>query len=585
VRIGTGATGDGRPATTVGAVAEPAVEVPADALALAVDELFLDDPRLRAVVARRPAGDVVLVPRRYFQNVMTGRRGYGRSLHHRSRLLDVPLPEPLAFDAETSILDASQAILEHQRAVAADDVVVLDEGPIRVASTNAVMRCLADLHAYAALHDPLTGLGNRARLLAHLGDHVHGARPAVLFLDLDRFKVVNDSLGHSRGDDLLAAIGQRIAESLDTGDLACRMGGDEFVVVLHDAPTPGHAELVARRLLREIERPMFLGGREVRLTTSIGIALGAAPETRAENLVRHADLAMYDAKAHGRGRVALFNRSLDRDATERFELDSRLRQAIEHDEFTLEYQPIVDLADGHITRFEALIRWQHPDRGMMGPSEFIPMAEETRLIVPIGRWVLEHALHEMATHLDLTDPNTPGLAVNVSTYELLEDDFVDNVRATLRANGARADQLCLEVTETAAQSAPVVLERLRELHEVGVTLALDDFGTGASSLSLLRTYPIDAVKVDRSFVRSMLHRTPDEHLVALIVQIAHALGMRVTAEGVETHEHAQRLRTLDCDHVQGFYYGPPSPLNTATLQTAFKEHTPPIGERQKWSCP
>jgi diguanylate cyclase (GGDEF)-like protein len=561
-----GGTSEGRPATTIGAVAEVAVEVPAEASALAVDELFLDDPQLRAVVARRPAGDVALVPRRYFQTVMTGRRGYGRSLHHRSRLLDVALPESLVFNADTSIIDASRAILAHQRTAAAEDVVVLDEGPIRVASTNTVMQSLADLHAYAALHDPLTGLGNRARLLAHLGDDTRGARPAVLYLDLDRFKVVNDSLGHTRGDDLLAAVGQRIAASLDPRDLACRVGGDEFVVVLHDVAAAAHAEHVARRLLAEIERPLLLGGHAVRLTTSIGVAIGSAPATGAEHLVRQADLAMYDAKAHGRGRVAVFDRSLDRDATERYELDSRLRQAIELDEFTLEYQPIVDIATGHTTRFEALIRWQHPERGLMQPGEFIPMAEETRLIVPIGRWVLEHALHEMGTRFDLTDTSTPGLAVNISTYQILEDDFVDHVRAALDQAGARPDRLCLELTETAAQSAPIVLQRLVELHELGITLALDDFGTGASSLSLLRTYPIHGVKIDRSFVHGMLHSTADRHLIELIVQIAHALDMHVTAEGVESHEQVEQLRTLACDDAQGFHYALPGPI--AAIETA-----------------
>jgi diguanylate cyclase (GGDEF)-like protein len=538
------------------------MEVPADLPALEVDELFAELPDLRAVVARLANDDLVLVPRRQFQTMMTGRRGYGRSLHGRRRLGDLGLPPPLVFAWDTAIIDASNAIIERQRTATVDDVLVdgADEG-VGIASTNAVMRSLADLHAYQAVHDPLTGLGNRAQLMEFLAQRPDSAQSAVLFLDLDRFKVVNDSLGHTKGDALLVEVAHRIARSLRRADLACRIGGDEFVVVLRDGATRSDAEELARRLLAAIEAPVRLGQGVVRLSTSIGIAVAPSRATQADTLVRQADLAMYDAKAHGRNRYALFDRALDEDAERRFALDSRLRQAVELDEFSLHFQPIVELATGTTIRYEALLRWEDPDRGTMNPADFVPMAEETRLIVPIGRWALEHALTETARVLDVDAEGTPGIAVNVSTVQLLEDDFVEHLRETIARTGVPSRLLSLEVTETAAgHHADVARQRLHEIRDLGVRIALDDFGTGSSSISLLRAFPIHEVKIDRSFVSAMLDNPADDDLVRLIIQVAHGVGMSVTAEGVEESEQVARLLELGCDNAQGYLYARPAPL-------------------------
>jgi diguanylate cyclase (GGDEF)-like protein len=415
-----------------------------------------------------------------------------------------------------------------------------------------------------AFRDPLTNLPNRALFMDRLSHGLTRAQRrhehlAVLFLDLDRFKVVNDTLGHSVGDQLLVEVSRRLTSALRPGDTVARLGGDEFGILLEDVADAETAETVALRVEESLGKPYRFEGREVFVTASIGIALSSAKLGLPEEILRDADLAMYHAKAKGKARHEVFDGSMSAPALDRMDLEMDLRSAISRHEFRLHYQPILRLDTGKITEVEALIRWQHEKRGLLQPDEFIGLTEETGLIVPIGQWVLSEACKQ-ARVWQLEYPMTPPLvmSVNLSAKQFQNPKLVEEITQALDVSGLAPSCLKLEITEsTVMQDAPVTLTRLNELKELGVRLAIDDFGTGYSSLGYLKRFPVDTLKIDRSFVKGLSADGGDNAIVRAVVTVAKSLNMDVTAEGVETEGQLAELKALGCDRWQGFLFARP----------------------------
>jgi diguanylate cyclase (GGDEF)-like protein/PAS domain S-box-containing protein len=423
--------------------------------------------------------------------------------------------------------------------------------------------------AYQAHHDPLTGLPNRALFLEFLMLALARARRyhttvAVLFLDLDRFKLVNDSLGHDAGDALLVSLSERLRGVLRPGDTVARFGGDEFTVLCEDLSGAGarhQAIEVAERLLEVMEQPFLFEGEEQFLGASIGISLGATGDERPDDMLRDADSAMYRAKERGKGRWEVFDEAMRESAIARLEIENSLHRAIERGEFRLFYQPIIALNEARCVGAEALVRWQHPERGLVPPYEFINLAEETGMIVRMGEWVLNEACRQGARwKAERPDAEPFSVAVNLSGRQLAHPGLANQVRNALEESGFDAPLLSLEITESVLmEDAEATIVAIKALKALGVRLSIDDFGTGYSSLGYLRRFPVDFVKVDRSFVDGLGTEAEDSAIVAAVVSLGHALGLRVIAEGVETELQLAELVALGCDDAQGFFFAPPQP--------------------------
>jgi diguanylate cyclase (GGDEF)-like protein len=436
--------------------------------------------------------------------------------------------------------------------------------------------------AHRVLHDPLTDLPNRTLFLDRLALALARLRRqrtgiAVLFIDLDNFKVVNDSLGHGAGDRLLVELGNRLREAIRPSDTIARFGGDEFVVLCEDIKDARDAVVVGERIVSAASLPFTLEGREMFVSASVGVALAIDSESTPETLLRDADVAMYRAKERGRGRVEVFDEALRARIMERLDLENGLRRALQRDELRVYYQPEVSLSQQRMVAVEALVRWQHPERGLLQPSEFVPLAEETGLIVEIGEWVLNEACQQIAQWrrggIDI------DVAVNVSARQLIQPDIVDVVRGALERNGLPAHALCLEITESAVMRDPeAALATLTLVKELGVKVALDDFGVGFSSLAQLKEMlPLHALKVDRSFISGIADDERNSAIVAAVVMMATTLGLTAIAEGVETEAQALQARALGCDVSQGFFFTAPEPAAAIAERLGGDELAHPVG--------
>lgn len=414
-----------------------------------------------------------------------------------------------------------------------------------------------------AFHDPLTGLPNRALFLDRLGQILAKRRRyylfAVLFLDLDRFKVVNDSLGHLAGDQLLKDTARKLESCLRPGDTVARFGGDEFAILLDEIRDVNDATRVAERIQTELRHPFHFEDQDVFTTASIGIALGATGFDSPEDLLRDADIAMYRAKSMGKARHEVFDKEMHSRAVALLKLETDLRKAVDRQQFTVHYQPIVSLLEGTIIGFEALVRWQHPDRGLVFPSEFIPMAEETGLIVPLGKWVLQQACLQMREWENrLKSHDHLSVSVNLSGKQFQHRDLVQQVGSVLEETAVDPSRIRLEITEsTLMQSAETAASMLLKLKALKVQLYIDDFGTGYSSFSYLHRFPFDTLKIDRSFVSRMDTGEENTEIVRAMLTLAKNLGKDVIAEGIETGKQLSLLRDLGCQSGQGFLFSQP----------------------------
>jgi diguanylate cyclase (GGDEF)-like protein len=466
-----------------------------------------------------------------------------------------------------AVVDTTPHAWTHTEITALMDVASMLVTELELRSDLSLKRQTQEHLLYSTLHDSLTGLPNRSLFTERLRHAMRrSARHpddlfAVLFLDLDRFKDVNDNLGHFAGDELLRAVARRLEACIRPEDTVARLSGDEFAILLESITDISDAGRVAERIEEALSFPINLAGAEVTTSASMGIVTSSMSHDQPEQLLRSADMAMYRAKAAGRARYEMFDRAMHTDALERLRLETDLRRAVELGEFILHYQPLVSLRTGRVTGLEALVRWQHPDRGLIHPGDFITVAEETGLIVPIGKWVLFEAcrqITEWQTAHPRKEPLTIG--INLSVKQFSQPDLIDQIRSALETTGASASSLRFEIQESAiidkGRSAIAILSRIREL---GAQVYLDDFGTGYSSLSYLHGLPIDAIKIDRAFISSMDTDDKNLRLVRTILTLAEIVGVRAEAEGISTSEQLRELRALNCEQGQGYLFSAPIP--------------------------
>jgi diguanylate cyclase (GGDEF)-like protein len=452
--------------------------------------------------------------------------------------------------------------------------------PIHLSVVNQRVRRIIDAtraerHVrHLAYNDTLTGLPNRLLFMEHLARSIeeaeaHNGKLAVLFLDLDRFKFINDTLGHEVGDKLLATMAQRLKGCVRADDCVARLGGDEFTVLLGDLPNSGVAASVAQNICRTVSAPLFIDDQEIVVTASIGIALYPEDGPDINRLLRHADTAMYRAKSSGSG-FCYYEATMESAISDRLKMEADLRRALDREEITVFYQPVVETRSGRITGVEALVRWLHPERGVVSPAEFIPVAEETGLILPLGERVLRTACLQAKTWQDNGVPEL-HVAVNLSSKQLEQPDLHHIILSALNESGLPATSLVLEITESVMMArAAESIDLLRELRSLGIHISIDDFGTGYSSLSYLKHLPANILKIDRSFIQDIPN---DEDAVAIvkgITALAHSLRMKVVAEGVETVAQQETMALLNCEFLQGYLYSKPLPAELIETQL----HTP-----------
>ncbi len=475
--------------------------------------------------------------------------------------------------AQAEKSERERAELERERAEQAERHV--EELSRYIAEQERIGKALEESKEHfrhAAFHDALTGLPNRSLLIDHLNLAIERSKVqrdhlfAVLFIDLDRFKNINDSLGHNTGDQLLVAIASRIGDCLRPTDTIARLGGDEFAILLDGLEDWTIATSVADRVQSELLKPFRLNGHEVYISASIGIRLSADGRDDAENMLRDADTAMYRAKDNGKARHELFHSSMHTRAVALLKLENDLRRAIERKEFFVQYQPIVSLETEVLVGFEALVRWNHPERGLVSPDEFISLAEETGLVTEIGFWVLREACRQLHNWQTALGRESLTMSVNLSGKQLTQTDLIQQIEDILQQTGLNPTWLRLEITESVVmENAELATNTLLQLRKLGVHLSIDDFGTGYSSLSYLHRFPVNTLKIDRSFIGRMAQGDENAEIVRTICTLANNLGMEVVAEGVETRGQLELLRSLHCEYGQGFLFSKPVSAEDATV--------------------
>ncbi|MFJ7726566.1 putative bifunctional diguanylate cyclase/phosphodiesterase [Neobacillus sp. NPDC097160] len=412
-----------------------------------------------------------------------------------------------------------------------------------------------------SFHDELTGLANKTLfdekvdIAIKLYKNTHGKMLGVLYFDLDRFKLINDYLGHNIGDQILKIIAQRIQSSVRRNDIAARQGNDEFTILL-DNVTKHEVDILAQRFADQIAEPIMIKGQEVFLTPSIGISLYPADGKNANDLIRKADMAMYHAKKEGRNNIQFYHANLEKNNSNRIILENELRKAIEKNEFILHYQPIIDLATNKINGVEALIRWEHPEQGIVLPDKFIPIAEETGMIIPIGEMVLRKACYQLKKWRE-SELLLPTISVNISIRQFYQPNLVSMIEQIINETSIEPNCLTIEITESMTMDVEKASIILNDLKNIGVNISIDDFGTGYSSLSYLKKFPIDNLKIDRSFISDIAKSKDDENIATMILLMADNLGLSVIAEGVETREQLGVLRQHRCNEAQGFLFSKP----------------------------
>jgi diguanylate cyclase (GGDEF)-like protein len=444
--------------------------------------------------------------------------------------------------------------------------------PVAVLGINSDITARKQVEAaleYQAVHDALTGLPNRVLFYQRLEEALatvdrRRERVAVMFLDLDNFKVINDSLGHHAGDTLLVEVATRLRGCLRGTDVVARLGGDEFTILLTHVFSDAEAEHVAQRLLESLSAPFHLADRAVFVSASLGLAFSGQGDLTAEGLLREADMAMYQSKSGGKARHSLFDARLKKTALERLEVETELRLAIENEQLRVHYQPIHSLSDGRLIEVEALVRWERPGHGLVFPTSFIPIAEETGLIVPIGRWVLEEACRQAVIwNRDFALETPLVMSVNLSARQFQDPGLLGDVERVLLDTGLEPSWLKLEITESAVvRDVEATVRKLDALKALGVQLAIDDFGTGYSWLGYLKRFPVDTLKIDRSFVEGIDRNAQDAAIVQSVVALARTLHLDVIGEGIESQAQAAHLRALGCDRGQGYLFARPEPADT-----------------------
>jgi diguanylate cyclase (GGDEF)-like protein len=569
------------PAKAIGELPGARVTIAPDLPVFDVERMFLTQPTLSAMVICDGA-DAICISRDWFFAQLVGPLGHGRSLYARHRIGRLPQPDTLMLSESTTPIDAAREVQARPADSRYHDIVVsFADGSFGTVSVADLFAEVAHTHAYVGLHDPLTGLANRRLFLERLGvAHRHHAAGetdglfGVLFVDLDDFKPINDVFGHETGDEALVAVAQRLRRFEQLPIMVARFGGDEFGVLVEGARDADAILELTERIARALNAPMLVAGERITLTASVGVAL-ADGLCEPADLLRNADLAMYAAKRDNKGGYALYEAEMHARASQRLQLRSQLEVALEQDQFELHFQPLVELEDRRIVGAEALVRWRQPSGELVAPNHFIPICEQTGMIVALGSWVLRDACrHGARWQREHPQPEPISLSVNISPRQLLEPDFVAEIRAILDETGFETTSLILEITENVfIEDVVSVTARLEEIRRLGVRIALDDFGTGFSSLGYLARLPIDVLKLDRSFVSELGPRN-ERALFHGIVALAHSLELSAVAEGVETEDQLSVLRDAGCERGQGYLFARPMSAErmAALLQQQIRVH-------------